>query len=104
MFRIKKGDNVIVINGSDRGKSGKVLRVFVANSKVLVSGINLRKKHAKLSKKLEAGIYTKEMPIHSSNVMLVDPKLGRACKIAYKFVEGRKLRVSKLSGEFIDVV
>ncbi len=74
-MKIKKNDTVMVIAGNDRGKTGKVLKVFPKESRVIVEGINLRKRHTKPSQKNpQGGILEKEAPIHISNVMIIDPK------------------------------
>ena len=103
-FRIKKGDEVVVITGSERGKKGKVLQVLQKNSRVLVQGVNMVKRHTKQSQTSQGGILEKESPMHVSNVSLVDPKLGKPSKIGFKFLEdGRKVRLSKRSGEVVDL-
>ena len=101
-FKIRKGDKVIVTTGKDKGKTGNVVSVIPAKSKVVVSGINVVKKHTKPSATSEGGIISKEMPIHVSNVAHVDPKSGKATKISYRILkDGEKVRVAKLSGEVI---
>lgn len=101
-FNIKKGDNVIVIAGNDKGKPGKVLEVLTEKSRVLVEGVAIVSKHQKPdAKNPDGGIIKKEAPIHISNVALVDPKSGKATRIGVKR-EGKKVeRVSKKSGEVI---
>lgn len=101
-LKIRKGDKVIVTTGKDKGKTGNVISVIKAKSKVLVSGVNVVKKHTKPSATSEGGIISKEMPIHISNVAHVDPKSGKATKVSFRILkDGEKVRVAKLSGEVI---
>ncbi|MFV9511649.1 50S ribosomal protein L24 [Tepidibacillus sp. LV47] len=103
-LHVKKGDTVIVITGKDKGKKGRVLAAFPKEGRVIVEGVNLVKKHTRPSQaNPEGGIITQEAPIHSSNVMLVDPKTGEATRVGHKILEnGKKVRVAKKSGEIID--
>lgn len=101
-MKIKKGDQVIVLSGEDKGKTGEVVRSMPKESKVVVQGINLVKRHTKPSQTTPGGIVTKEAPIDISNVAIVDPKSGKASKIGYKEVNGKKVRVARKSGEVID--
>lgn len=101
-LKIRKGDKVVVTTGKDKGKSGVVLRVFPADLKLLVSGINMVKRHTKPTRVSEGGIIAKEAPLHISNVALADPKTGQPSKVAIKIMDdGSKVRVSKKSGEVI---
>ncbi len=107
-MKIRKNDNVMVIAGNDKGKSGKVLKVFPSDSRVIVEGINLRKRHTKPSQKNpQGGILEKEASIHVSNVMLVDPKnntptrLGSQIILDEKTKKKKRIRVSRISGEMI---
>ena len=102
-LRIKKGDNVIVIAGNDKGKTGKVLSVAPAENLAIVEGVNLVSKHTKPNSKApQGGIIKKEAPINVSNLSLVDPKSGSATRVGYKFNEdGKKVRYAKKSGEEI---
>ena len=101
-MKIKKGDKVIVITGKDKGKTGEVTKAMPKENKVIVSGINLAKRHQKPSQENAGGIVSKEMPIHVSNVALVDPKSGKATRVAMRVEEGgRKVRVAKRSGDVI---
>jgi large subunit ribosomal protein L24 len=103
-FRIKKGDEVVVLSGKDRGKRGKILRVLRKDERVLVQGINMIKRHTRPSQTSPGGILEKEAALHISKVALVDPKLGKPTRVGYKFLDdGRKVRVAKLSGEVIDL-
>lgn len=102
-LKIKKGDNVIVTTGKDKGKSGKVAVVFPEQRKVVVSGVNLAKKHEKPSAASKGGIITKEIPISISNVSILDPKDNVATKVGYKTLDnGKKVRFAKKSGEVLD--
>ena len=98
-FKIKTGDEVIVTTGKDKGKTGKVVKIITKENRVLVSGINVATKHQKPSAMGPGGIVKKELPIAISNVALVDPKSGKATKVGFKTVDGKKVRVAKKSGE-----
>jgi large subunit ribosomal protein L24 len=107
-MKIKKNDNVMIISGNSRGKTGKVLKVFPKDQKVIVEGINLRKRHTKPSQKnQQGGIMEKESPIDASNVMIVDPnnnqpsRLGSQIILDEKTGKKKHVRVSKTSGEMI---
>jgi len=101
-MKIKKGDKVIVITGKDKGKTGEVTKAMPKENKVIVSGVNLAKRHQKPSQENAGGVVSKEMPIHVSNVALVDPKSGKATRVAIRVEEGgRKVRVAKRSGDVI---
>jgi len=102
-LKLKKGDKVIVTTGKDKGKTGEITTVFPKENKVIVGGVNMVKRHTKPSQESAGGIISKEMPIHVSNVALVDPKTGKATRIGYKVEkDGRKVRVAKKSGEVVD--
>jgi len=103
MNRIRKGDQVIVIAGSDKGKKGEVVRI--AGHKVVVQNINIIKRHTRANPQTgqAGGIIEREAPIHVSNVMLLNPVSGKGEKVGFKVLEdGRKLRVFRSSGEAID--
>jgi large subunit ribosomal protein L24 len=101
-MKIKKGDKVKVITGSNKGKVGDVLKVLPKEMKILVSGVNIVKKHTKATQTSEGGIIKKERPIHISNVSHMDPKSGEITKVGYKFLEdNKKVRFAKKSGEII---
>ncbi|MGN6112148.1 MAG: 50S ribosomal protein L24 [Luteimonas sp.] len=103
MNRIKKGDHVVVTAGKDKGKRGDV--VSVAGDKVVVSNVNLVKRHTKPNPQASqpGGVIEREAPIHVSNVMLFNPATGKGERIGTKVLEdGRKLRVFRSSGEAID--
>lgn len=99
---IKKGDKVKVISGKDKGKEGIVLKAFPKKDRIVVEGINMVKKHQKPSAMApQGGILEIEAPIHVSNVQLIDPKTGEATRISHQVIDGKKVRVSKKSGEVI---
>ena len=102
-FKIKKGDNVVVVTGRDKGKSGSVLRVLRAESRVLVQGCNMVKRHTRASAAGPGGVIDKEAPIHISNVAHIDPKTKKPTRVGFKLVEGRKVRFAKRSGDVIDL-
>lgn len=100
-MKIKKNDKVIVISGKDKGKTGSVESVFKKESKIIVSGINLRKVHKRATRSDQKGqIVDKTMPIHVSNVMIVD-KNGKQTRVGLKKVDGKKVRIAKKSGNVI---
>jgi len=102
-LKIKRGDTVVVISGKEKGKRGEVERVIPAKNRVVVSGVNVRTRHARPSQQNQEGLYTFEAPIHVSNVMLVDPDAGEPTRIGYRLTDsGEKIRVSKRSGKDID--
>lgn len=100
-FNIKKGDQVIVIAGNSKGKTGEVKQVLRDKNRAIVDGVNLVKKHTKATQEEEGGINEIEAPIHVSNLALVDPKSGKATRIGRKDVDGKSVRFSKKSGEII---
>lgn len=106
MNKIKKGDEVIVITGKDKGRRGTVLRVIDEDDRVLVEGINLVKKHQKPNPNMgtQGGIVEKEMPLDRSNLMLFNPATGKGDRIGIKELEdGRKVRFFKSDNEVVDV-
>jgi large subunit ribosomal protein L24 len=107
-MKIRKNDMVMVVAGNDRGKTGKVLKVFPKKSRVIIEGINLRKKHTKPNQKNpQGGILEKESPIHVSNVMILDPKSNEPTRVGSRIILDEKTgkkkiaRVAKASGEMI---
>ncbi|MBX9805978.1 MAG: 50S ribosomal protein L24 [Alphaproteobacteria bacterium] len=99
-FKIRKGDTVIVRTGRDKGKKGEVLSVVKDDAKIFVKGINSVKRHTKATQTNAGGIVQKELPIHISNVALIDPKDGSFTKTGFKFQkDGTKVRYAKKSGE-----
>ena len=101
-MKIKKGDNVVVISGRDKGKSGEVLRVFPTESRLVVQGIHIARRHTRQSMGNPGGIVEKELTIHGSNVAHVDPSSGKPTRVGYKSIDGRKLRFARRSGEVLD--
>lgn len=102
-MKVRKGDQVIVVAGRDRGKKGEILRVMPKENRVVVQGVNIIKRHTRPSRTDAGGIVERESPIHASNVAHVDPKSGKATRVGYKFLEdGRKVRVARASGEVLD--
>lgn len=101
--KIKKGDRVIVLTGRDKGKRGEVLKVIPAESRVLVQGVNIVKRHTRASMQSQGGIVEQEAPVHVSNVAHIDPKTDKPTRVGFKALEdGRKVRFAKASGEVID--
>ena len=100
--KIRKGDEVIVLAGKDKGKSGEVTKMLISEGRAIVQGINLVKRHTRQTQDTEGGIITKEASIHISNLALKDPKTGKASRIGFKIEkDGTKKRISKASGEAI---
>lgn len=100
---IRKGDNVMVISGENKGQQGRVLNVDMKKSRVLVEGVNIISKHTKPNAESpQGGIVKKEAPVHISNLMLIDPKSGKPTRVGRKIGEnGKNVRYSKKSGEEI---
>ena len=104
MQRIKKGDEVVVVSGRDKGKRGTVLRL-VDTEHVVVEGVNRVKKHMRPNpmKNVQGGIVDKDMPIHVSNIALFNPATQKADRVGFKSLDdGRKVRVFKSNGEQVD--
>ena len=102
-LKIRKGDRVKVIAGRSKGKVGDVLRVMPTEQRVVVSGVNVIKRHTKPSRTESGGIIEREATIHVSNVALLDPKSEKPTKVGFRFLEdGRKVRFARASGETID--
>ena len=99
--KIKKGDKVVVLAGKDKGKTGQVLQVIPAETKALVQGINLVRKHQKQTASQDAGIFTKEAPIHLSNLAVADAN-GKPSRVGFQIKDGVKTRVAKTTGGQID--
>lgn len=99
--KIKKGDQVIITTGRDKGKMGEVIRSMPKEGKVIVQGLNMVKVHTRPSQTSAGGIISKEAPIDVSNVAIVDPSTGKATRIGFKVVDGVKVRYAKSSGEVI---
>ena len=102
-MKIKKGDTVIVITGTDKGKKGKVLRAFPALERVLVEGVNMKKKHQRANKSNQKGqIIERALPVHVSNVMVVDPGSGKPTRIGKKMIGEKSVRVARKSGATLE--
>lgn len=101
--KIRRDDEVIVLAGKDKGKTGKVTKVLVEDSKVFVEGINLIKKHQKPVPQLQqpGGIVDKEAPLHVSNVAIVNPATGKADRVGFRIEDGKKVRFFKSNNELI---
>jgi large subunit ribosomal protein L24 len=101
--KIKKGDRVIVTTGKDKGRQGDVLKVIPDDNRAVVQGVNMVKRHERPTRTAAGGIIEKEAPLNLSNIAIVDPKDGKATRVGFKILEdGRKVRISKRSGEVID--
>ena len=101
MIRIKKGDQVVVNSGKDKGKTGEVIKVL--GVKAIVKGVNTSKKHQKQDQKNEGGILNKEMPITVSNLMLFDKKAKKGTRVGYKVLKDKKkVRINVKTGDQID--
>jgi len=104
--KIRKGDKVVVLTGRDKGRTGEVIEVRPAESRALVRGINMVKRHQRQTASQDGGIISREGPIHLSNLALADPRDGKPTRVGFKFVgEGRdrkKVRFAKRSGVEID--
>jgi large subunit ribosomal protein L24 len=101
--KIRKGDQVIVTAGRDKGKRGEVRQVMPAESRAIVAGVNLVRRHTRQTAKTEGGIISKESTIHLSNLAILDPKTGKPTRVGFKILDdGRKVRVAKRSGDLID--
>jgi len=104
-LKIKKGDEVLVIAGKDRGKRGRVLRVDAERQRVVVEGVNFIKRHTRPnpSKNIQGGIVEREAPIHVSNLLVISPESGRPSRVGYQILDdGRKVRVAKVDGAILD--
>jgi large subunit ribosomal protein L24 len=101
--KIKKGDNVVVIAGRDKGRKGQVKVVMPREKRAIVAGVNMVKRHTKQTPQTAGGIISKEASIDLSNLAIVDPKDGKPTRVGFKILEdGRKVRFAKRSGDLID--
>ncbi len=107
-MKVKKNDNVIVVAGNYKGKTGKILKVFPKKNRVIIEGVNIRKRHTKPNQQYpNGGIIEKEMPIDASNVMLVDPKTNKKTRVGYKVIvddktgKRKSVRITKVSNEML---
>ncbi len=102
MQKIRKGDKVVVLTGKDKGRTGEVIQVMPKEDRAVVRGVNMVTRHQRQTASQEAGIISKEAPIHLSNLALED-KDGKPTRVGFKLLDdGRKVRVAKRSGEQID--
>lgn len=102
-MNFKTGDKVVVISGKDKGKEGKITKVLRSESKVVVEGVNIVKKHVKPNGQTAGSIVEMEAPIHASNVMILDPKSKKGTRIGHTTdKKGNKVRIAKKSGEILD--
>ena len=102
MQKIRKGDSVVVLSGKDKGRKGEVLKVMPKDEQALVRGINVVKRLQRQTQTQEAGIISKEAPIHLSNLAIADPKDGKPTRVGFRVEDGKKVRVAKRSGALID--
>jgi large subunit ribosomal protein L24 len=101
-MKLKKGDNIIIVTGKDKGKKGKIVHVLVKENKVIIEGLNMVKKHQRPRKSGEKGTMKSiEMPLHASNVMMLDPKTGTATRLGKKKVGDKMVRVARKSNQEI---
>ena len=99
--KIKKGDKVVILTGKDKGKTGSVTQVFPEETRATVQGLNLVRRHTKQSASQDAGIFTKEAPIHLSNLALADAK-GKPTRVGFRVEGDKKVRFAKTTGEVIN--
>ncbi|MFK4823372.1 50S ribosomal protein L24 [Paenochrobactrum sp. BZR 588] len=102
MQKIRKGDSVVVLAGKDKGRTGEVIKVMPKDDQAIVRGINLVKRHQRQTQTQEAGIISKEAPIHLSNLAVADPKDGKPTRVGFRIEDGKKVRVAKRSGALIN--
>ena len=101
MLKLKKGDNVLVISGKDKGKTGSIISIFPKVNKAIIKGVNIVKKHQKPSKQSAGGIVEKELAVHLSNLAFLSLKDGKKTKIGFKSENNKKIRFEKKTGEII---
>ena len=101
-MQIRKNDVVMVITGKDKGKKGKVLKAMPKENRVIVEGVNMQTKHQKQTRTIKAEIKHQEGPVHVSNVMYFDKKANAPTRIGYKIENGKKVRISKKTGEVLE--
>lgn len=100
-LKVKKGDEVIVIAGREKGKKGTITKVIPDERRVIVGGVNMVKRHTKPSRTGAGGIVEKEASLHVSNVALIDAKSGKPTRVGYKMEGDKKIRISRRSGEAV---
>ncbi len=101
MQKIKKGDSVVILAGKDKGRTGEVLQVMPKENRALVRGVNMIRRHQRQTQTQEAGIISKEAPIHLSNIAIAD-KDGKPTRVGFKIDGEKKVRIAKRSGDLID--
>ena len=100
--KIRKGDRVVVLSGTDKGKTGEVIRSIPKDMKVVVSGVNVAVRHRKPSQaNPQGGLERREAPLHVSKVAIADPKTGKPSRVRFETRDGKKVRVAAKSGELI---
>ncbi|MGJ8573419.1 MAG: 50S ribosomal protein L24 [Hoeflea sp.] len=102
MQKIRKGDNVVVLTGKDKGRTGEVLAVMPKEDRAVVRGLNMVKRHQRQTQTQEAGIINKEASLHLSNLAVADPKDGKPTRVGFRIEGDKKVRVAKRSGVVID--
>jgi large subunit ribosomal protein L24 len=101
--KIRKGDKVVVLTGRDKGRAGEVIEVRPRDSRALVRGVNMVRRHQRQTAREQGGIIAKESTVHLSNIAIADPKDGKPTRVGFKMLkDGRKVRVARRSGEQID--
>jgi large subunit ribosomal protein L24 len=100
--KLKKGDKVVVLAGKDRGLKGEITRVIPSENRAVVEGVNMAVRHTRQSQTAQGGRVPLAQPIDLSNLALQDPKSGEATRVGFKFVDGKKVRFAKKSGEVIN--
>ena len=101
-LKIKKGDQVIVRTGKDKGRTGEVIEVRPADQRIKVQGINMVTRHRRPTQANAGGIEQMEAPIHISNIALIDPETNKATRVGYDMADGKKVRVARKSGKAFD--
>lgn len=103
MNKIRKGDKVVILSGKDKGRNGEVIKVNPEENTAIVRGINMVKRHQRQTQTQEAGIISKEAPLHISKLAIADPKDGKPTRIGFRIEkDGKKVRVAKRSGDLIN--
>ncbi|AQT42884.1 50S ribosomal protein L24 [Bartonella sp. M0177] len=103
MNKIRKGDKVVILSGKDKGRNGEVIKVNPEENTAIVRGINMVKRHQRQTQTQEAGIISKEAPLHISKLAIADPKDGKPTRVGFRIEkDGKKVRVAKRSGDLIN--
>ena len=100
--KLRKGDNVKILVGKDKGKTGEISKIFPKTNKAIVSGINVVIRHTKQTQNSPGGKISKESPIDLSNIALIEKESSLSTRIGFKYVDGKKVRYSKRSGEILN--